>query len=749
MATTNPGQSAESVVDGNVKIETTSTNEASMAEALKDLWGASQTAEGTGKPEELTAWSVVLDAAKDFDKDLVGNWKDDMSNMLIFAGLFSTVVTSFVIVSYSWLQEDSSDTSARLLAQISQQLSSLNVNGGFINSTVPAATPEPFVPTHVAVRVNTLWFLSLAMSLIAALFAIITQQWMRAYQDLGYLSLREAVRLRELRYRNLHYWRVPEIINCVPILLQAALVLFLTGIWIILQPLNDTVFAPYATFIAVSFFIFATTVLMSMVSPSCAYKSPLSYCLSVALKASVVSAYCFILGSIYLVMGTVQVFVVIYRNRNELDTWMLHLEAKLSTIASKMSKAVSKLPLDSSSTAVEYWLARERSSLKERKDLDSTALSWVLPWLSETSLASLTLCLNGLETAEEKLNVVGTWLARSLNFPLHTKYPLSDYAIASLFDKDSTVSAMKRFGERYHKLLLDLLPDVWHNNGARSSEDEPLFKVPVLALLRHFARTNESMDASFKENYTKKVMRLRESQASVSTTSHPEHRLHEIRLPTVALFECSTVLRYDFNDDEMSTLLKWSKELYDNNRNMPRRLGAPNVWMNNLELLLASSATASDAISRRPKVLETGDMLDRYLTLLKDLQNLIHSEPRRIAALVSHAEHWLGKGVPSISALALESIAKSIIILSQAGYLHRREDCPSVEVVKQLHALFDGEERFKPLLPQLEELSRSFKVPSPSDKSAADVVQVTKEDTELDLAYDNTRIEKVARDEPR
>ncbi|KAJ3557455.1 hypothetical protein NM688_g1465 [Phlebia brevispora] len=697
MPTTDPEKSVEKVTTGDTKIETMTANDKLMADALKDLWGAAQLTEEDGTPEQLSAWSDVLGAAKDFDKDLVGNWKDDMSNMLIFCR---------------------------------------------------QPPPEPFVPTHVAVRVNTLWFLSLAMNLIAALFAIVTQQWMRAYQDLGYMALREAVRLRELRYRSLHFWRVPEIINCVPILLQAALVLFLTGIWIILQPLNDTVFVPYATFVAVSFFIYATTVLMSTISPSCAYKSPLSYLLSLLLEALRVFFYYCVLGSIHAVMKMVQLLIAAFGRKPRLDKWTRHLETKLSTMDSKVMEALTKLPLESSSTAIEYWLALERNILRKRKDLDSSALSWVLPWLSATKLSSLELCLDSLETAEEKLNVVAAWLAKSLGLSLHTKFFHEGYTITSLFSTEATMDAMRRFGERHHKLLVDLLPDVWHKQKSKSSKEEPLFNLHVLALLRHFIHTAQDLNAAFKINYTRKLMRLRGSQASVPTTSPPKSRLHELRLPTLALFDCGTKLQYEFNDEEISTLVTWSKELYDTNRDMDRQRGVPKVSIHDLEPLLASTATASDAISRRPKVLENGDVFERYRDLLKDLGDLLASEPTRIAGLVSNAEDWPGKGVPPVIIPALKNIVQNLIALDEVGRLHRRKDGPATNLVRQLLQLFAREPWFQEFLPQLQALNGSFQARSPSIKSAVDVMQTPKGDTQPELAYDNTRIEKIPRDGP-
>ena len=94
------------------------------------------------------------------------------------AGLFSAVVTAFLIESYSWLQADPGDQSVKLLTQISSQLSSLSMSA--VNASLPEQDDSllAYHPSHLQVRVNVLWFLSLFISLIAALFAILVQQWL-------------------------------------------------------------------------------------------------------------------------------------------------------------------------------------------------------------------------------------------------------------------------------------------------------------------------------------------------------------------------------------------------------------------------------------------------------------------------------------------------------------------------------------------------------------------------------------------
>ncbi|KAF8188633.1 hypothetical protein BJ912DRAFT_851078, partial [Pholiota molesta] len=54
-------------------------------------------------------WEILLKPALDADTTRCDAWKDEVSALLIFAGLFSAVVTAFVIESYKFLQPGPND----------------------------------------------------------------------------------------------------------------------------------------------------------------------------------------------------------------------------------------------------------------------------------------------------------------------------------------------------------------------------------------------------------------------------------------------------------------------------------------------------------------------------------------------------------------------------------------------------------------------------------------------------------------
>lgn len=172
------------------------------------------------------------------------------------------------------LQEDSAATSALLLAQISQQLASYSVGAQFVNSTMQPVSSEPFVPDQRVVQLNVLWVVSLTLSVMAAFFTITVQQWLRRIPLPLHLTVREAVRLWRLRRFGLIAWKVPAIISLLPVLVQLSVVLFLVGLYLLLETLNETTARVLLIFGSSSLGLFVVTAALPLLFSTCPYKSP-------------------------------------------------------------------------------------------------------------------------------------------------------------------------------------------------------------------------------------------------------------------------------------------------------------------------------------------------------------------------------------------------------------------------------------------------------------------------------------------
>ncbi|KAF8265188.1 hypothetical protein EI94DRAFT_368278 [Lactarius quietus] len=221
-------------------------------------------------------WSMYLTGAKKQDNDVTESWKGDTDGILIFTGLFSATVASFIIESYKNLSPNSSDTTNALLTQITQQL--VNISNGTPLTSAAAKTNQPFKPTVSAVRVNVLWFLSLVLSLTCALSATLMQQWARRYQELAHHTgaPHKCGRIRARIFHGIRRFGMARAIATMPLLLHASVFLFFAGLIDFLFPINKTV--SYTTLACVVAFALAYAILTILPNLyfDCPYATPLS-----------------------------------------------------------------------------------------------------------------------------------------------------------------------------------------------------------------------------------------------------------------------------------------------------------------------------------------------------------------------------------------------------------------------------------------------------------------------------------------
>ncbi|KAJ7612915.1 hypothetical protein DFH06DRAFT_1015049, partial [Mycena polygramma] len=221
-------------------------------------------AQGPGHPAERAEWVECAKATRTFDKDMVSSLRGDMDTLLVFASLFSAVVTAFVIQSYPGLSGASSaDTSAALLRQLLLQAQG---HSTVIDATASASSEA----TPSSVWINALWFSSLVLSLNTVLGAILAKQWLSEYELVACsttaASPREQVALRQLTFESLGGWKIPTIIGYLPVQLICALFLFFAGLVYLVWTLNVTVAIVTSTLVAISAVSFlATTLLPSFV----------------------------------------------------------------------------------------------------------------------------------------------------------------------------------------------------------------------------------------------------------------------------------------------------------------------------------------------------------------------------------------------------------------------------------------------------------------------------------------------------
>ena len=139
------------------------------------------------------------------------------------AGLFSAVLTGFVIDSQQNLKPKPADETVYYLQQHSTILSQISVQLSSITPqvTIPSTSPPPFLqfsPLASDIRVNAFWFMALAFSLLAALLAILIQQWVRNYMHVfqRYSDPLKSSRFRQYLYEGCEGWYMPMVAEVVP-----------------------------------------------------------------------------------------------------------------------------------------------------------------------------------------------------------------------------------------------------------------------------------------------------------------------------------------------------------------------------------------------------------------------------------------------------------------------------------------------------------------------------------------------------
>ncbi|KAJ7271131.1 hypothetical protein C8J57DRAFT_1130183 [Mycena rebaudengoi] len=219
-------------------------------------------------------WAVYVSEAEKYDKALVESWKSDMNGMLIFAGLFSASLTAFLIESYKTLSPDSGDATVQLLAQISLQLGVSMANG----STLSAAPPPQFTAPPAALVCNALWFISLGLSLSSALVATLLDQWARDFLHRSEMRSAPVIRARvfSFLYYGLKRFNMHAVVEAIPLLLHASLLLFLAGLVAFLLPVNRIIMGVAAGLLALLVIIYCGLTILPILYLDCPYRTPVS-----------------------------------------------------------------------------------------------------------------------------------------------------------------------------------------------------------------------------------------------------------------------------------------------------------------------------------------------------------------------------------------------------------------------------------------------------------------------------------------
>ncbi|KAK0431285.1 hypothetical protein EV421DRAFT_1912011 [Armillaria borealis] len=231
--------------------------------------------------EELSpfarVWRTYLEECGAFDIEMLKGWRDGLDVLLVFAGLFSAVVTTFVVQTSQNLQVNYGQVTATLLFELID-VQHAAANGTLVNNVSRSdLTPfSDFCPTLSDSLINGLWFTSLSFSLATALFAVLTKQWIHQYIAIPSGTPRDRCRVCQFRYMGLQQWGVGFIIGLLPVLLTMSLGIFLAGLVLFLAPLQVTIASVVGAITFISLTAYFVSNFLPIIYPSCPYKTPLS-----------------------------------------------------------------------------------------------------------------------------------------------------------------------------------------------------------------------------------------------------------------------------------------------------------------------------------------------------------------------------------------------------------------------------------------------------------------------------------------
>ncbi|KAJ4494548.1 hypothetical protein C8J55DRAFT_545623 [Lentinula edodes] len=227
--------------------------------------------------ENSRVFKVYLDKAESFDDDMMRGFRETIDSLLVFAALFSGVVTSFVIATIPALQPDYSQITAVLLVE---QVQILRAAG---NSTAINAVPKSIVDLQNAsvatedLWINGLFLASLSLALTTALLSVLVKQWLQAYSSMSAGSAKHKALVRQFRYAGLVKWKVTEIVGILPLILHTSLALFLIGLSLYISELHNSLSWIVVTVTSLAFAFYLGTLLIPQVWLECPYRIPLLF----------------------------------------------------------------------------------------------------------------------------------------------------------------------------------------------------------------------------------------------------------------------------------------------------------------------------------------------------------------------------------------------------------------------------------------------------------------------------------------
>jgi len=230
--------------------------------------------------KDAKVWSLYMTETKAEDKALVQSWKTGLDSLLVFvripishffaaksqkfqAGLFAAVQTAFLLESRKGLHDDPQQV---LLREINQAL----------RNESSTSAPLHFHATTPSFSVNFLWFISLTLTLVGALSAVIANGWIDTYLRASTGKSFEDACERHVRVTRAYQWHLDIVLASLPLLLQLSLLLFLAGLAMFVLGDSKSIGAVVLVLTALTTITYTVVTVLPRLPPACPFRTTLS-----------------------------------------------------------------------------------------------------------------------------------------------------------------------------------------------------------------------------------------------------------------------------------------------------------------------------------------------------------------------------------------------------------------------------------------------------------------------------------------
>ncbi|KAJ7936568.1 hypothetical protein B0H13DRAFT_2303607 [Mycena leptocephala] len=222
--------------------------------------------------EKIAFWTEYMKLAKEFDKDFLRKYGEDLDTALIFAGLFSAVSSAFIIQIQPQLQADPNVTTQILLLALV-----LNITGA---APVGLQIPQQTGPPTIIVVTQGILYFSLLCTLLVALLAVLGKQWLLHYDSIGEKGTTEERGLeRQRKLDGLKRWKFDLVMQIFPLLLQLSLLLFAAALSVYLWTVHQVIADIVLSLTSLGFVLYASMVISAAVSPDSPFQTSLNFLL--------------------------------------------------------------------------------------------------------------------------------------------------------------------------------------------------------------------------------------------------------------------------------------------------------------------------------------------------------------------------------------------------------------------------------------------------------------------------------------